>query len=278
MPTKITVVVENHVKEGSNLRSEHGLSFWIETPHGIVLFDTGQTEDVLFHNMEMLGLNPEDVDALVLSHSHYDHTGGLETILAKNHGLPLIAHADLFRSRYSLRNGEYKSIGMVIPEQELAERVKLTLSDEPVEVLPGLWTTGGIHERPEPVGGSDHLFSDGESGMQPDQYKDDLSLVLKTADGLVLICGCCHAGILNTLFHVKKRFDGPITTVIGGMHLKAASDAYLVHVVQVLSVDFPGLMIFPNHCTGDNAIQKLTDVFGDRVSLFSVGSTLQFAE
>ena len=278
MPTKITCVVDNHVQEGANLRSEHGLAMWIETPHGVVLFDTAQTEEVLAHNLGVLGLNPGDVDTLVLSHAHYDHTGGLETVLAQNDYLRIIAHADLFRPRYSLRKGEYKSIGMTIPEQQLAERVKLTLSDEPVEVLPNLWTTGGIHERPEPVGGSDHLFSGRDGGMQPDQYVDDLSLVLKTSDGLVLVCGCCHAGILNTLSHVKRRFGEPVIAVLGGMHLNAASDVYLEHVTQVLSDEFSGLMLYPNHCTGENAIAKLTQAFGGRVRLFAAGATLQFAE
>lgn len=276
MSTKITAVVENRTQSGSTLRSEHGLSFWIETPDGTALFDTGQTEEVLSHNMRTLGLNPADVDVLAFSHSHYDHTGGMEYILSNNQDLRLIAHADLFRPRYSLRKGEYKSIGMAVSQQELEKRVKLTFSDEPIEVLPNLWTTGGIHDRPEPVGGSAHLFSGSRQDMQLDQYTDDLSLVLKTADGLVLICGCCHAGILNTLFHVRDHFGGPMTTVMGGMHLKAASDDYLAHVVQVIKADFPGLFIYPNHCTGDNAIQKLKDAFGDRVSPFSTGSTLEF--
>ena len=278
MPTKIIAVVDNHVKGEASLRSEHGLAMWIETPHGTVLFDTGQTAEVLAHNLGLLGLKPENVDALVLSHSHYDHTGGMEAILSRNENLRLIAHAGLFRPRYSLHKGDYKSIGMAVTEQDLAQRVKLTLSDVPVEVLPNLWTTGGIHERPEPVGGSDHLFSGKDGGMQPDRYEDDLSLVLKTSDGLVLICGCCHAGILNTLLHVKQHFGEPIIAVIGGMHLKSALDAYLEHVVQVLLADFPGLTIYPNHCTGDDAIEKLHSAFGDRVSLFSAGSTLQFAE
>ena len=79
------------------------------------------------------------------------------------------------------------------------------------------------------------------------------------------------------MFHVRKLFGESIIAVIGGMHLKAASDAYLDHVMQVFSEDFPGLMIYPNHCTGDHAIQKLTNTFGSRVSLFSAGSLLQFA-
>jgi len=275
---KITCVVDNHVQAGTNLRSEHGLAMWIETPHGNVLFDTGQTGEVLSHNMDVLGLEPREVETLVLSHAHYDHTGGLEAVLAQNDHLRIVAHADLFRPRYALRKGEYRSIGLALPQHELAERAELMLSDAPAVVLPDLWTTGGIHVRPEPVGGSEHLFTEGEFGMQPDQYTDDLSLVLKTLQGLVLVCGCCHAGILNTLAHVRRQFDEPVIAVVGGMHLKAASDAYLEHVVQVLSDEFPGLMLYPNHCTGEHAITKLTQAFGGRVSLFAAGAALQFAE
>ena len=206
MMVKIICVVNNTSKEDAGLRSEHGLAFWIETRYSNVLFDTGQTAAVLSHNLDVLGLLPQNVDMLALSHAHYDHTGGLEAILSKNTKLTLFAHPDIFRPRYSLRKGEYVSIGLSLARETLAGKVNLSLSESPTEILPGLWTTGEIIERPEQEGRSAHHFIRAGEGWLPDPYRDDLSLVLKTKAGLVVICGCCHAGILNTLFHVERNF------------------------------------------------------------------------
>lgn len=276
MKTRIICVVDNSVKFGTGLRGEHGLAFWIETGQGNVLFDTGQSAAVLSHNLEVLGLPPADVDALALSHAHYDHTGGLDWFLSQRPNLPLYGHPGLFNPRYSLRSGEYHSIGMAIDRDGLAQRAVLRLSADPVEILPGLWTTGEIAERPEPQGGSAHLFEGHGEAVQPDRYKDDLSLVLKTPQGLVLICGCCHAGLLNTLFHVERVFGEPVHTVLGGTHLVSATEQDLVHAVEVFNDRFPNLAYYLNHCSGEDAFKKLFLAFGSRVNGCPAGTVVSF--
>ncbi len=274
--TKIICVVDNAVKEGTGLQSEHGLSFWIETAYGNVLLDTGQTAAVLSHNLDVLGLSPREVDKLALSHAHYDHTGGLDAVLSKTTALTLFAHPDVFRPRYSLRKGEYQSIGLSLSRETLAARADLSLSDAPAEILPGLWTTGEILERAEPEGRSPHHFIRTGKGWEPDPYRDDMSLVLRTNEGLVVICGCCHAGILNTLFHVERNFEGPITTVIGGTHLVPADDLYLSHVIDVFNGHFRNLSLYLNHCTGKNAFERLAGAFGSRVTACPAGTVIDF--
>ena len=276
MTYKITCVVNDIAIRDSDLQSEHGLSFWIEVDGNILLFDTGQTGRVLAHNMSVLGLNPRKVNALALSHAHYDHTGGLGFVLSENKILSLYAHPDIFRPRYSYKNGQYKSIGLTQKLEELSNRGKLVLDSQPVMILPGVWTTGEISERPELQGSSSHHFVRNGEDWQPDSYKDDLSLVMEYHDGLILVCGCCHAGLLNTLFHVKREFRKQIYAVIGGTHLLTADGLTLRHVVDVLDKQFPDMVYFLNHCTGESALRELKDTFGRRVSACPAGTNIDF--
>lgn len=271
----LTCVVDNHTTS-PDLKGEHGLSFWIESTGGVVLFDTGQTSEALFNNLARLKLPMDRIDAVVLSHAHYDHTGGLAALLEKRPGLPVYAHPELFQPRYSHRQSGTLSIGLEMDREELNRIADLRLTPDPVELLPGLWTSGEISERPEAKGTSANLVVRGANGeWLPDPHTDDQSLVILGEDGkLTLICGCCHAGILNTLTHVGRVFAREVSVVIGGIHLKSADEGEIAHVIQVLNATAPGTKYLLNHCTGDRAIEIFSRVFSGRVENFPAGMAI----
>lgn len=273
---KITCVVDNTVQHGSLYWGEHGVSFRVETDQGCFLFDTGRSESVLWHNLGMMGGCPRDAKVLVLSHAHIDHTGAMVTVLSQKPGLPLYASPDLFRPRFTLRGGSYKPVGLPITQQELTQLADLRLSSAPAEVLPGIWTSGEISERPEPEGRSHRHMVLVDGGWQPDTYRDDMSLVIETQEGLVVICGCCHAGLLNTLAHVQQTFQRPIVAILGGTHLVEADDAHLKRVVDVLRDTYGIPRLYLNHCTGERAYVALASAFGEQVNPCPVGTTLTF--
>lgn len=218
---KITCLVENSVPAGSShLWDEHGPAFIIETREGTVLFDTGQSGTVIMHNLQQLGILPESIDVLVISHGHYDHTGGLRALLELlRPGIPLYAHPDIFTERYSRRKNLIKNIGSPTDRKFLEHKVVLKLANHPQAVLPGVWTTGEILPRHEPEGRSvRHVVKKGVS-WGADPYMDDMALVVQISSGLVLICGCCHAGLLNTISRIQSTFDPVIRIIMGGTHL-----------------------------------------------------------
>ncbi|MBM4464152.1 MAG: MBL fold metallo-hydrolase [Chloroflexi bacterium] len=272
---KITCIVDNAVSDHSSFWGEHGVAFLIETASGSILFDTGRSGTVLLHNLKLLGVEPKVINALALSHAHYDHSGGLPALLDQVAGIPLHAHPDLFRERFSRREGTLKSVGLPLERQALEERLELRLGAEPMEILPGVWTTGEITGRAEPEGRSAHHLICGPEGWEPDPYRDDMALVLETDEGLVVLYGCCHAGLLNTLAHVGRTFGADIIAVAGGTHLLSADEAHLRRVIEVLrELGVPRL--YPNHCTGQRAYVTLAQAFGEKVAPCPAGTRLNF--
>jgi len=263
---------------GGSFWGEHGLAFLVEAEGASsVLFDTGQSGTVLLHNLAELQTDPREIQALALSHGHKDHTGGLEALLARAPGLPLYAHPALFQERFARGDEKVESIGLPFTREALAAQAELRLSAEPTEIAPGVWTTGEITSRPDPEGRSDrHLVREGED-WRPDPYRDDLSLILRTARGLVVLCGCCHAGLVNTLLHVRCTFGDEIVAVIGGTHLGSADEAYLNHVVTVLRDEHGSPRLYLNHCTGETAHRVLALAFGEGVRPCPAGTVLSAA-
>jgi 7,8-dihydropterin-6-yl-methyl-4-(beta-D-ribofuranosyl)aminobenzene 5'-phosphate synthase len=263
---QVTCVVDDAVQRSSSFWGEHGLAFLIETAGRRVLFDTGQSETILLHNLELLAVDPATIDALAISHAHYDHTGGLLALLdLMSPGTPLYANPDLFRERFSKREGTPESVGLSKSRAELAERLNLALSPAPQEIVPGVWTTGEITERPEPEGSSDYHLMRQDKNLVADTYQDDMALVLEVDGLMALICGCCHAGLLNTLAHVERVFQQPISVIAGGLHLTSADGDELHHIADVLSA-MPVLQrIYPSHCTGEAAYVALTQTLGPSV-------------
>jgi 7,8-dihydropterin-6-yl-methyl-4-(beta-D-ribofuranosyl)aminobenzene 5'-phosphate synthase len=263
---RVTCIVDNTAQRASNLWAEHGLAFLIESGDKCVLFDTGQSGTVLLHNLEVLHIEPATIDALVLSHAHNDHAGGLAKLL--DHlcpGIPLHAHTDIFRKRYSKKDTEIHEKTFSTTRQALEAQFHLHLNDRPEEIIPGVWTTGGITDRPEPEGRSaDHLMQEGDD-LVTDAYRDDMALVLEIGDHLMVLCGCCHAGLLNTLAHVERNFNSPIAYIAGGLHLTSASPDQLQHVGEVLSSKSALQGVYPSHCSGEGAFVALSNMLGQSV-------------
>jgi 7,8-dihydropterin-6-yl-methyl-4-(beta-D-ribofuranosyl)aminobenzene 5'-phosphate synthase len=268
---RVTCVVDDAAKHSSPFLKEHGLALLIEKEGRHVLFDTGQSAAVLLHNLHLLDIKPETIDSVAISHAHYDHTGGLPALVEwLGAGTPLYAHPDLFRPRYSWQKEGQRlerpqHVGLVLHRDTLARRFALQLSPEPQEILPGLWTTGEISERPEREGKSEyHLMQEGDA-LVADEYRDDMALVLQLGEQVALLCGCCHAGLLNTVAHVQRTFAQPIALIAGGLHLASASEGDLQHIGDVLAA-MPALQqVYPNHCTGEAAVQALTQELGPSV-------------
>ena len=270
---RLTCLVDNCVQSSSALWGEHGLSFLIETDAARVLWDTGQSGTVLAHNLEALKLHELPLTALALSHAHYDHTGGLEPVLTAHPGIPLYGHADLLRLRYGRR--EHVDIGMPITPTDLARRADLRLSAAPQEIAPDIRTIGDIQPRPYPMGASASHAIRVSGQWMPDPYYDDQSLILEVAGGVVLLCGCCHAGLRNTLATLRRQTSAPLVAVLGGTHLAGVDATELQAIIEMLRGEgTPALYL--NHCTGTHAIQVLAQVFGERAAPCPAGTVISF--
>jgi 7,8-dihydropterin-6-yl-methyl-4-(beta-D-ribofuranosyl)aminobenzene 5'-phosphate synthase len=261
---KVICVVDNAALRSSHLWAEHGLAFWIATETGVILLDTGQSGDVLCHNMDELRLENQAIRAVAVSHAHYDHTGGLTALAGRiSPGLPLYANAALLRERFAQRGGNFQPIGLPVDKIWLHAHFMMHLHQEPQQILPDVWTTGAITTRPYPQGGSRHHFVYNGKGYVADTYDDDLSLVIEIEAGLVLICGCCHAGLLNTMEHVQRIFNRPIVLIAGGTHLSSADNPMLVKIAQTLASGGTIRRIYLNHCSGELAYCTLRHYLGD---------------
>lgn len=268
---RLTCVVENVVQSGSPLWGEHGLSVLIETEAGNLLWDTGASGTVLQHNLDILGLSEMPLYALALSHAHYDHTGGVDSVLERHAGINAFAEASFFRPRYSVRDHEPRLIGCSAQQERWATLANWHLDDGPTEILPGVSTTGPIKAHPYPLGAGKTLMIKRDGALVPDPYRDDISLVLRVTKGIVLQLGCCHAGLRNTLLTVRGQYDEPLVAILGGTHLAQAPQAELETLAQTLIAEGRP-QLYLNHCTGDRAIRALEQAMDQRVTPCSAGT------
>ena len=266
---EITLVVENAVYQ-SQLLAEHGLSLWIDYGGNSYLFDTGQGQ-VLSHNLMTLGLKPVALSGVLLSHGHYDHTGGLDFILEQQPEVPVYGHPDLFLPKYSQKTAGEVFRGFAMTKDEINN---FNSNTELIAVQSGLYLTGEIPRQNEWETLNQHYQVKEEQELRTDSFRDDQSLVLDTAEGLVIILGCSHAGVINILEYVQQNFAQEIHTIIGGMHLVNASRARIEWTIEQLEeIDFTQLI--PLHCTGERAVRAMQTAFGERVKTKSVGDKVK---
>ncbi len=278
---RILVLAENTVPFGGSLLGQHGLSFLLEARREQtimqVIMDVGQDYGALCTNMQQLNVNADDIDAIVLSHCHYDHTSGVVALLAetKKQGVPVIAHPDIFRTHF-LATPVLRYIGM--KQEDSAQAIisaggRPFLTRDPLSLMPGLTTTGEVPRVTPFEAGGLKVFTINEGRTQEDSIPDDISLVACVEGrGLVVITGCSHAGIINIIKHACSLFPGEdLNAVLGGLHLAGAATERIEGTVEELAGFNPEL-VSAGHCTGFNAQVALFNTMGERFIPLSTGA------
>jgi len=226
-------------------------------------------------NADKFGVDLSVVDKIVLSHGHADHTGGLREVLRRTGEREVIAHPAIWEAKYTKRPYEEKEayIGVPFAREELESLgASFKLSKEPVQISDNVMTTGEIamttdYETIEP----NLLVKEGDA-LKPDPLADDLALVVKTEQGLVIILGCGHRGIINTIRHAQRLTgEERVYTVVGGTHLAPASEERIDKTVAELK-RIGVHRIGVSHCTGFRASVRLAQTFGDKFFLNNAGS------
>ncbi len=272
---RLTVICENSVAGPFGLIGEHGWSCYVETGDCRLLFDTGQGLGVVPNSLT-LKKDLRSIDAIVLSHGHYDHTSGLPAVIGISGPKPVYAHPDVFLSRYWKKGDVIREIGLRYKKEYLegiGAQFKKVIDFR--EIYPGIYVTGEVpkiteFEPPDP----NMQLNDPETGWIQDHLKDDLSIVIDTDKGLFVILGCAHAGMINILKHIGKSLPGrPIHTVMGGTHLGLADPAQFGATLAALE-EFDIKRLGASHCTGLENGAKLYNALGERYFFASVGVSI----
>jgi len=237
-PITITTIYDNYIfSEGP--KTDWGFSCIIKGTEKTILFDTGTKSDILFHNINKLNVNPEDVELVAISHIHGDHTGGLFAFLDENNKVTVYLPAsfpDEFVSRVE------KAGAKVVPV------------DKPVEICKGVSLTG-------------------EMGVQIKEQ----SLILNTSKGLVVITGCAHPGIVDIVKRAKEVVDKKIYLVCGGFHLMNKSEDEVKEIIREFK-DLGVMKVGASHCTGDRAIELFKEAYKENFVQMGVGKVIRISD
>ncbi len=336
---EIILLANNYVAPFQNLQKEQGLDF-IElnklfaskslAEHGLgflinvydldnlddqwganilkkIVFDTGSGNLTFLHNLDIRGYNLNDADSIILSHWHYDHTGGLYQILERiDKSIQIICHNDAKYERFFRRSDNVKNIdlegknrqeilpllsaGKIVNQEPIdLERIeKLNgkiffsknnyklLNNEDLKII-----VSGEIPRKYPEEDFDNFFSLQDGTLKRDKILDDKCLIFELENHIILLNGCCHSGIMNTLDYVKKITDKPITHIIGGFHMASASEERIRNTIEYLKSFqeyYQPLYLFPIHCSGEKFVQEVNKIKYPKIKAFncSVGTVFNF--
>lgn len=274
---RLTILCENTVGHPFGVVGEHGFACFIETEAGNVLFDTGQGMGIC-GNADALGKDLKSLQVIAISHGHYDHTGGLPQVLQRTGSIPVYGHPDIFSGR-SWSDGQVtRYIGMRHRRSYLESLgARFQLVRRPVEISPGLHLTGEIprfndFERPD---ANMVLHTANGDAVRPDPITDDLSLVIESTKGLIVVLGCAHAGMINIFDHVLNTFNRDrIYAVVGGTHLGFSQPDQFDETLK--AVDRYGIQkMGVSHCTGLEKAAILHARLGERFFFGCVGAELE---
>ena len=269
---EITILIED-----SNRSGEPHLKAKIIDNEVIIMMDAGPNPEDLLHNFDTMGINLQNVNVIALSNVHYDHTGGLIEVLKQTKKrVQFIAHPTIFEPKLKIMP-QLRLIGPPFKSSvvESAGGVPL-LATDPVKMVDGITTTGEVPRRTafESVRG---FWTVQDRSFVEDRMIDDQSLVIDVENkGLIVVAGCAHSGIINTIKHAQKiTANNRVHAVLGGFHLISADARSIQATVNELEKLDPHF-IGPCHCTGKKATKKIAETFGDRCCPLHTGDIIEF--
>lgn len=268
---KITTLVENNVKDHLPLKSEHGLSFLIETEETDILFDTGQT-DLFMQNAKKLNKDLSNVNTIILSHAHYDHAGGVKPYIdtyGKKAFFYLGPH--FFEKKYRKKEDGYRYLGPDFDERYLKEKqVDYKIVDQPIKWLTKdiFIVSGFVAMQPKEC-----FVLQTDTGDEIDTFKDEIAVGIDTPKGIIVLLGCGHPGLCTMLQTIKQRTGKNIRGIIGGTHLRETTQENYKNVIDTLDtmkLEFIGV----SHCTGEVMTNYLEEHFKERFFKNHTGTTI----
>lgn len=277
---RITILAEDTIAYDTPFLGRFGLAILLELKAGSdekwVLYDTNSSPAPIIYNLNILGKPLNQIDTIFLSHCHYDHTDGLPGILqALGRPVPVIAHPDIFRPCFEINSDGVRQIGIVgETRQELEEAGAIfTLTRDPLNVMPGVITSGEIKRRTS-FEILEDLYTLEDGRVVQDQERDDMALILRLPQGLVIVTGCCHAGIVNTMMQAREITGiEKIHAVVGGLHFQDASEEKIERSIEALrKVDW----VLAGHCTGFDGLKRIADSSKDHFRRIQTGITIDF--
>ncbi|MBN2333383.1 MAG: MBL fold metallo-hydrolase [Deltaproteobacteria bacterium] len=278
MKTRLTILCENSVGIPFGGIGEHGFACHIETDHGTYLFDTGQGLGII-QNATVLQKNLQTIDSIMISHGHYDHTGGLPAVLQRRGPVDVYGHPEMFLERFWGAEGEHQRFIGIPYQRSYLESLgaHFVLNREMVEVGPSIYLTGEIPRQTAFETGDDNMTAFTSTGekLHPDPLRDDLSLVIDSDKGLILVLGCAHAGMVNIINHVLQQLGRErIYAVLGGTHLGFSSTDQFEATIKVLE-HYQIERLGVSHCTGLEKAAQIYSRLPERFFFACVGASLE---